>query len=113
MGIFIEDERYESQMPDGTVVWTTKGQILRVLRYYKQQCTEIIEKGERQIKNTPRVLTAWSFEEAMQIIESQQNRKERIKKAKKLLEDVNNCISKIAQASTSKNGAEPSEPQKQ
>lgn len=104
--IFIEDKYYEAKLDDGTVVYTRTRFIVNALKYYRNQCLEIIKQSENQIKATPRLMVVESFEEAMKKIDKMTNAQVRIRKAHDLLDKIDDMLRRMA------TNTPPSGPQK-
>ena len=93
---FIEDKYIEKTLDDGSVAYTRTRFIIEALRYYRNECFNIIDNGEKMIKNTPKLFIVESFEEAMNRINKISNTQMRIKKAQDLITKIDNILIKMA-----------------
>ncbi len=101
--LYIEDKYYETKLPDGSIMFTRTRHIVNALLYYKQQCYDIIEKGNKTISSTPKIMAVNSFEEAMQKINRLTDTKSRIVKAEKMIERIDGILRKMAEKSSQPN----------
>ncbi len=98
-GLYIEDKYYEATLDDGSVVHTRTKYVVNALKHYRSECFKIIETGEKSIKETPRLMVVTSFEEAMQKMDKITDTQVRIRKARKMIEDIDEIFRKLASGS--------------
>jgi hypothetical protein len=103
---YIEDKYFEAKLDDGSVVYTRTRFIVDALKYYRSECLKFIENGERQIKETPRLLVVNSFEDAMKRIDRITDTQVKIRKAYDMVEKIDNIFRNLA------NGSSQNEPSK-
>lgn len=103
---YIEDKYFEAKLDDGSVVYTRTRFIVDALKYYRSECLKFIEKGERQIKETPRLLVVNSFEDAMKRIDKINDTQAKIRKAYEIIDKIDNIFRNLA------NDSSQSEPSK-
>lgn len=94
--LYIEDKYYEAKLDDGTVVFTRTRYIVNALKYYRNQCLEIIKLGENKLKQTPRMMMVESFEEAKRKMDSITNTQIRIRKAYDMIDKIDEILRKMA-----------------
>ena len=103
---YIEDKYYEAKLDDGTVVYTRTRFIVEALKYYRNECLKFIENGEKQIRETPRLLVVNSFEDAMKRMDRITDIQVKIRKAYEMIDRIDTIFRNLA------NGSSQNEPQK-
>ena len=94
--IYIEDRYFETKLDDGTIVSTRTRHIVNALKFYRNQCLEIIKNGENELKKTPRLMMVESFDDAMKKIDRINNTQVRIRKAYDMIDKIDDILRKMA-----------------
>ena len=98
---FIEDKYYEAKLPDGSVVFTRTRYIVNALKYYRNECYNIIKNGERFLHETPRLVLVESYEEAMKTMDKISNTHKKVQKAYELIEKIDAIFKQLASGGSS------------
>lgn len=98
---FIEDKYYEAKLPDGSVVFTRTKYIVNALKYYRNECYNIIKNGERFLHETPKLMMVESFEEAMQKMDKIADTQRRVQKAYEMIEKIDAIFKQLASGGSS------------